>query len=65
MPRSRLILAHLIVDLLTIPILCLSLWAGTLLGTALTGEIKVDTSGGDLNFAQIHGDIHADTGNFD
>ena len=24
-------------------------------------HIKVDTSGGDLNFAQIHGDIHADT----
>src|SRR5215831_3539795 len=35
--RPRLILAHLCVDLLTIPLLCLSLWAGTELGVALVG----------------------------
>jgi ABC-2 type transport system permease protein len=43
--RFRLILAHLIVDGITIPLLCLSLWIGTCLGTALVGEIvpeKVD-----------------------
>jgi ABC-2 type transport system permease protein len=36
-PRDRLILAHLIVDLLVIPILCLSIVAGTQLGLWLTG----------------------------
>lgn len=43
--RFRLVLAHLIVDGITIPLLCLSLWTGTCLGTALVGEIvpeKVD-----------------------
>jgi len=39
--RSRLILAHFWVDVLTVPVLCLSLWAGTCLGTLLVGEIKV------------------------
>lgn len=37
--RSRLLLAHLCVDLLTIPVLCLSLWAGTWVGTGLNGWI--------------------------
>ena len=37
--RSRLVLAHLCVDLATIPLLCLSLWAGTCLGTWLVGPI--------------------------
>ena len=41
LPRSRLILAHLIVDLLTIPLLCLSLWTGTWLGNWLLGPIEV------------------------
>ena len=36
-PRSRLILAHLCVDCVTIPILCLSLWAGNWLGRWLVG----------------------------
>jgi ABC-2 type transport system permease protein len=35
--RPRLLLAHLLVDLLTIPLLCLSLWGGTWLGTWLAG----------------------------
>jgi ABC-2 type transport system permease protein len=35
--RARLVLAHFIVDLITIPILCLSLWAGIWLGTWLVG----------------------------
>ena len=35
--RYRLVLAHLCVDLLTIPVLCLSLWAGTWLGLTLVG----------------------------
>jgi ABC-2 type transport system permease protein len=39
--RSRLILAHLVVDLIVIPILCLSLWAGTCLGYLLVGPIEV------------------------
>jgi ABC-2 type transport system permease protein len=40
-PRSRVVLAHLAVDLLTIPVLCLSLWAGTWLGVWLTGMLKL------------------------
>jgi ABC-2 type transport system permease protein len=35
LPRWRLVLAHLIVDGITIPLLCLALWAGNLLGVAL------------------------------
>lgn len=41
LPRSRLLLAHLIVDLIVIPILALSLWGGTCLGTWLVGPIEV------------------------
>jgi ABC-2 type transport system permease protein len=36
-PRYRLILAHLYVDLITIPLLCLSLWAGNWLGWLVVG----------------------------
>ena len=39
-PRYRLILAHLAVDALTIPVLCLSLWGGTWLGEWLVGPIE-------------------------
>jgi beta-exotoxin I transport system permease protein len=39
--RFRLIAAHLCVDLITIPILCLSLWAGNYLGIQLIGPIKL------------------------
>ena len=37
LPRYRLVLAHLAVDLLTIPLLCVSLWAGNWLGAWLVG----------------------------
>ncbi len=37
--RPRLILAHFGVDLAVIPVLCLSLWAGTCFGTWLVGPI--------------------------
>jgi ABC-2 type transport system permease protein len=40
LPRHRLILAHLAVDLLTIPVLCLSLWGGTWLGYWLVAPIE-------------------------
>jgi ABC-2 type transport system permease protein len=40
LPRYRLILAHLGVDLLTIPVLCLSLWGGTWLGYWLVAPIE-------------------------
>jgi ABC-2 type transport system permease protein len=39
--RSRLVLAHLCVDLLTIPTLCLCLWAGNWLGYWMVGPIHV------------------------
>jgi ABC-2 type transport system permease protein len=38
--RFKLILAHFIVDVLTIPVLCLSLWAGTCLGWLMIGPIQ-------------------------
>jgi ABC-2 type transport system permease protein len=37
LPRYRLVLAHLLVDLVTIPLLCLSVWAGNWLGAWLVG----------------------------
>jgi ABC-2 type transport system permease protein len=43
LPRYRLVLAHLCVDALTIPILCLSLWGGNWLGKALVGPIEVNS----------------------
>src|SRR5262245_39908876 len=39
--RARLVLAHLIVDGVTIPLLCLSLWAGSALGAAIITPIEV------------------------
>jgi ABC-2 type transport system permease protein len=38
--RFRVLLAHLYVDALTIPALCLCLWTGTCVGTWIVGEIK-------------------------
>jgi len=35
--RSQIILAHFIIDVLTIPVLCLSMWAGTCVGAYLVG----------------------------
>jgi ABC-2 type transport system permease protein len=43
-PRYRLVLAHLWVDLLTIPILCLSLWGGTWLGTWAFGVLDLEAA---------------------
>jgi ABC-2 type transport system permease protein len=42
LPRWRLLLAHFCVDVLTIPVLCLSLWAGSALGVWLVGPITID-----------------------
>jgi ABC-2 type transport system permease protein len=42
--RTKVVLAHLCVDLITIPFLCLSLWGGTWLGTWLVGPIHAQTS---------------------
>lgn len=38
--RYKLVLAHLCVDLIVIPILCLSMWGGNWLGIALFGQIE-------------------------
>lgn len=40
--RFKLILAHLGVDLLTIPLLALSMWVGTIAGVWLIGPIKIE-----------------------
>jgi ABC-2 type transport system permease protein len=37
--RAHVVLGHLLVDLITIPVLCLSMWAGTWLGVAMVGFI--------------------------
>jgi ABC-2 type transport system permease protein len=41
-PRGRLILAHLLVDCVALPALCLSFFAGTQLGLALVGDFVPD-----------------------
>src|SRR4029079_9045685 len=38
--RFKLVVAHLLVDTLTIPALCLCLWMGTCVGVWIVGEIK-------------------------
>jgi ABC-2 type transport system permease protein len=40
MARSRLILAHFGIDVVVIPLLCLSLWAGSWLGIATFGHVE-------------------------
>jgi ABC-2 type transport system permease protein len=42
--RARLVLAHFLIDLMTIPVLCLSLWGGLWLGTGLAGLWEAKTS---------------------
>jgi ABC-2 type transport system permease protein len=44
-PRNRLIFAHLIVDAIVIPAICLSFFAGTQLGLWLVGPFEIDYSG--------------------
>src|SRR5205823_2216903 len=39
-PRSRLVMAHLAVDCITIPLLCFSMWAGTWAGAWFFTPIK-------------------------
>jgi ABC-2 type transport system permease protein len=39
--RRQVVLAHLCVDLITIPLLCLAMWSGTLLGVWLVGPLEV------------------------
>lgn len=56
--RSRLILAHFAMDLLTIPLLCLSLWAGTFLGVWLVGPIELSNE--DLKRLPFPVQVHAD-----
>jgi ABC-2 type transport system permease protein len=44
MPRYKLVTAHLIVDLLTIPLICLAMWGGSALGVYLFGPFVFDPS---------------------
>jgi ABC-2 type transport system permease protein len=44
--RFRVIAAHLCVDLVTIPVLCLSMWAGNYLGVLLVGPIQIRSVAG-------------------
>lgn len=41
LPRWRLVLAHLIVDSITIPILALAMWGGTCMGLYLVGPFEL------------------------
>ncbi|MCS7045115.1 MAG: ABC transporter permease [Gemmataceae bacterium] len=38
--RSRLVLAHLLVDIVTIPVLCLSMWSGLIVVAELVGLVN-------------------------
>jgi ABC-2 type transport system permease protein len=41
-PRNRLILAHLLVDLMVLPVICLSFFLGTQFGLAVVGDFVPD-----------------------
>ncbi len=41
-PRNRLILAHFLVDLMVLPVICLAFFAGTQFGLALVGDFIPD-----------------------
>ena len=43
-PRNRLILAHFLVDLIVLPIICLAFFAGTQFGLAVVGDFIPDYS---------------------
>lgn len=49
--RPQVILAHLAVDVITIPVLCLSLWAGNWIGLWLSGLLRVGPPGGEADLA--------------
>jgi ABC-2 type transport system permease protein len=40
--RTQVIVAHLLVDAITIPVLCIALWLGTLVGAWLAGFIGIE-----------------------
>jgi ABC-2 type transport system permease protein len=40
--RTRLVVTHFLLDLIVIPVLCLSLWAGTCVGVWLVGPIVLE-----------------------
>lgn len=42
--RNRVILAHLAVDALVLPLLALSVWFGTMIGTQLAGPFEINSS---------------------
>ena len=42
--RGSVVLAHLAVDAVVVPLLCLSLWGGTILGCWLVGPFTADTA---------------------
>jgi ABC-2 type transport system permease protein len=49
LPRSRLVVAHFLLDAITIPLLCLGLWAGNGIGALLIGpEVKPSVSAEEL-----------------
>jgi ABC-2 type transport system permease protein len=43
-PRRNVVLSHLAVDAVVIPLLCLSLWSGTILGCRLVGPFTANTA---------------------
>jgi ABC-2 type transport system permease protein len=51
LPRYRIVLAHLIVDVLTIPVLCLGTWGGTWLGLWSFGMLDTQAAVSDPKFA--------------
>src|SRR5262249_45288034 len=46
--RMKIILAHFLVDVITIPPLCLCMWAGTWLGVAMFGHFGSEAAAGEM-----------------
>jgi ABC-2 type transport system permease protein len=72
-PRGRLILAHLVVDALVLPVICLSFFAGTQFGLWAVGAFVPDytmldeatTEAGNAGLVALKGLIHRDTAPLD
>jgi ABC-2 type transport system permease protein len=56
--RYRLVSSYLILEFLTIPLLCLAMWSGTFLGNKLVGPISVSSA--ELNELPIPVEINED-----
>lgn len=52
-PRHRIVLAHLLVDIIVLPLLALCLWLGTLIGYQLFGPFEVSLEEAQVRLADL------------